>query len=112
MTQAIHIGFVSLMRVLKLKSDLFIIKTVTSGVEVRHAPKIEVAKVAVVEKYKKYILKLGIRFVSNGYNICLKKLAKAYPKVDTDVLDEIEVKVEAEEDDNEALENLGLPSSA
>ncbi|KAA8529926.1 hypothetical protein F0562_034470 [Nyssa sinensis] len=45
----------------------------------------------IVEKKKDKILKLGKRLASDGYNLCLKKIAKAYPKVDTKLLDQIEV---------------------
>ncbi|KAA8519292.1 hypothetical protein F0562_013548 [Nyssa sinensis] len=65
--------------------------TSTSKVDTRHCSEIEAVKITAVEEQTDKILKLGRRLASDGYNLCLKKMAKAYPKVDIELLDHIEV---------------------
>ncbi|KAA8531293.1 hypothetical protein F0562_006002 [Nyssa sinensis] len=78
-TQAVHGGFVSLCR------------TAISEVKTGHRSEIEATQVAAVKEKKDKILKLKRRLVSDGYNLCLKKMAKAYPEVNNKLLDQIEV---------------------
>ncbi|KAA8517166.1 hypothetical protein F0562_017459 [Nyssa sinensis] len=88
-SQAIHNGFVSLC-------------------------KIEAAKVAAVDEHKDKILKLGKRkLASNGYNLCLKKMAKAFPEIDIEVLDHEEVSnVESEDfEEDEVFEDPAAPTN-
>ncbi|KAA8514773.1 hypothetical protein F0562_017952 [Nyssa sinensis] len=82
----------------KLKLDLSIAEIVASEFETRHYSDIEAAKVAAVEKQKVKILKLRRKLASDAYNLYLKKMAKAYPRVNMEVLDHKEVvEVESEE---------------
>ncbi|KAA8519277.1 hypothetical protein F0562_013533 [Nyssa sinensis] len=74
--------------ILELKLDLSIAETAASEVETKLCYKIEVAA---VEEQKDKILKLGRKLASNGYNLYLKKMANAYLKIDTEVLDHVEV---------------------
>ncbi|KAA8531079.1 hypothetical protein F0562_005788 [Nyssa sinensis] len=90
-------------------SELSIVETTASEAKARHRSKIEATKVVVVDEQKDKILKLRRKLAFDGYNLCLKKIAKAYLKVDTKVLDHIEVfDVESEDfKDDEVSEDLG-----
>ncbi|KAA8545005.1 hypothetical protein F0562_019778 [Nyssa sinensis] len=76
---------------LKGQSKLSIVETATSEVETRHCSEMEVAKVTAIDEQKDKILKFGRKLTSDGYNLCLKKFANAYPKIDIEVLDHIKV---------------------
>ncbi|KAA8521972.1 hypothetical protein F0562_012714 [Nyssa sinensis] len=52
---------------------------------------LEAAKVIANEEKKGKILKFERKLAYDGYNLCLKKMSKAYLEVDTEVLDYIEV---------------------
>ncbi|KAA8538450.1 hypothetical protein F0562_028004 [Nyssa sinensis] len=119
-TPTVHDGFISLYRdletsslgnevadlkrqILELKSKLSIVKTAASEAKTSYRSEIEVAKVASVDKKKgDKILKLGRKLSSDGYNLCLKKMVKAYLGINTKVLDHIKVSdVENEEFEND-----------
>ncbi|KAA8541431.1 hypothetical protein F0562_025394 [Nyssa sinensis] len=96
--QTIHGGFIYLCRALyimatsgEIRSDLSIAKIATFEAETRHRSEIEAAKVITVKEKNDKILKLRRKLASDGYNLCLKKIAKAYQEVDTKVLDHIEI---------------------
>ncbi|KAA8544466.1 hypothetical protein F0562_022494 [Nyssa sinensis] len=93
------------------KSDLYIVETAASEAKMRHRSIIEANRVAAVEEKKDKILKLEQRLTSNGYNLCLKKMAKAYPKVDTELLDQIEVSDDESEEYEDDEEPNGSPAS-
>ncbi|KAA8542923.1 hypothetical protein F0562_024075 [Nyssa sinensis] len=90
-----------------LRSEMSVVETTASEAEAKHHLKIEVAKVAVVDEQKDKILKLGRKLTSDGYNLCLKKMAKAFPEIDMEVLDHIEISdVESEDfEDDEVSED-------
>ncbi|KAA8544987.1 hypothetical protein F0562_019796 [Nyssa sinensis] len=74
-----------------LISEMSVVETTASEAEIRHHSEIEATKVEVVDEQKDKILKLGRKLASNGYNLYLKKMAKAFLEIDTEVLDHIEV---------------------
>ncbi|KAA8546994.1 hypothetical protein F0562_003423 [Nyssa sinensis] len=93
----------------KLRSNLSIAETTISEVEMRHRSEIEAARVAIVEEQKDKILKLRRRLASNGYNFCLKKMSKAYPEVNTELLDQIKVSTDESgeyKDDEEPVDSF------
>ncbi|KAA8537026.1 hypothetical protein F0562_029504 [Nyssa sinensis] len=79
--------------------------------EFSHSPvAIEVAKVTAVEERKGKILKLGWKLASDGYNLYLKKMAKAYPEINIEVLNHIKVSnVDSEEFEDD--EDLDAPTT-
>ncbi|KAA8540148.1 hypothetical protein F0562_026840 [Nyssa sinensis] len=84
--------------------ELSIVETVAFEAETRYCSEIEATKVVVVDEQKDNILKLGRNLAFDGYNLCLKKIAKTYPEINTEVLDHIEVlNIESEdfEDDED-----------
>ncbi|KAA8532446.1 hypothetical protein F0562_032479 [Nyssa sinensis] len=60
-------------------SEMYVVETAASEAEARHCSKIKTAKVTAVDEQKDKILKLRRKLASYGYNLCLKKMAKAYP---------------------------------
>ncbi|KAA8532291.1 hypothetical protein F0562_032324 [Nyssa sinensis] len=88
-----------------------VIETAASKTEAKHHSEIEATKVAMVNEQKDKILKLGRKLASDGYNLCLKKMDKAFPKIDTEVLDHIEVSdVESEDfEDDEVSKDPAAP---
>ncbi|KAA8524988.1 hypothetical protein F0562_011374 [Nyssa sinensis] len=87
--------------------DMSVVKTAASGGKARHYLEIEATKVAAVDEQKDKILKVGRKLTSNGNNLCLKKIAKAFPEINTEVLDHIEVSDIKSEDfeDDEVFED-------
>ncbi|KAA8538824.1 hypothetical protein F0562_025516 [Nyssa sinensis] len=94
----------------ELKLDLSITRTAASKAEVEHHSEIEASRIFVVEEQKEKILKLGRRLASDGYNLCLKKIAKAYPEVDTEMLEHIVV-LKAKSEKFEDNEDPGDPAT-
>ncbi|KAA8544707.1 hypothetical protein F0562_019446 [Nyssa sinensis] len=76
---------------LEMLKALHIMATLVSEDEMRHRFEIEAAQFVVVEEQKDQILKLRKRLASDGYNLCLKKMTKAYPEVDIELLVHIKV---------------------
>ncbi|KAA8536908.1 hypothetical protein F0562_029386 [Nyssa sinensis] len=68
-----------------------VVEIATSEAEARHNLEIEATKVAAVDVQKDMILKLGRKLTFDSYNLCLKKMAKAFLEIDIEVLDYIEV---------------------
>ncbi|KAA8525558.1 hypothetical protein F0562_007413 [Nyssa sinensis] len=93
-------------------SDISIFETATFKAKIRYRSKIKVARVTAVEEKKDEILKLGRRLAYDGYNFCLKKMAKAYPKFDIEVLENIDFsEAESEEfKDNDDPEDSVAPT--
>ncbi|KAA8544752.1 hypothetical protein F0562_019544 [Nyssa sinensis] len=91
-----------------LRSEMFVVETTASKAETRHHLEIEAANVAMVDEQKDKILKLA----SDSYNLCLKKMAKAFLEIDTEVLDHIEFfDVESEDfEEDEVFEDLVAPT--
>ncbi|KAA8545012.1 hypothetical protein F0562_019771 [Nyssa sinensis] len=98
----------------KLKETEVELETVAFEAEKRHSIEIEAAKVTVVEEHKNKILNLGRRFTFDGYNLYLKKMAKAYPDVDTEMLELVKVyDVEGKEyKDDEDPEDSTVPHAS
>ncbi|KAA8538502.1 hypothetical protein F0562_028127 [Nyssa sinensis] len=96
-----------------LISEMHVVETAASEAEAKHHSEIEVAKVVVVNEQKDKILKLGRKLTFDGYNLCLKKMAKAFLEIDTEVLDHIEVSnVESEDfEDDEVFEDPATPTN-
>ncbi|KAA8532292.1 hypothetical protein F0562_032325 [Nyssa sinensis] len=61
-----------------------VVETATFEAETRHRSEIEATKIVAVDEQKDKILKLGRKLVFDGYNFCLKKMAKAFPEIDTE----------------------------
>ncbi|KAA8521987.1 hypothetical protein F0562_012699 [Nyssa sinensis] len=108
LAQALHI----MATLGKIRLELSIVETADFKAKARHRSEIEASKVAVVNEQKDKILKLGRKLASDGYNHCLKKMAKAYLEIDTEVLNYIEVSdVESEDvEDNEIFEDTTTPT--
>ncbi|KAA8525000.1 hypothetical protein F0562_011362 [Nyssa sinensis] len=83
----------------------------TFEAKARHHLEIEAAKVVAVDEQKDKILKFGRKLASDSYNLCLKKMAKAFLEIDTEVLDHIEVSDFKSEDfeDDEVSEDPAAP---
>ncbi|KAA8521758.1 hypothetical protein F0562_012431 [Nyssa sinensis] len=80
---------------------------ILSLAEAMHRSEIEAANVAAVDEKKDKILKLGRKLASHSYNLCLKKMSKAYLEMAIEVLDHIDVSdVESEDfEDDEVSED-------
>ncbi|KAA8550283.1 hypothetical protein F0562_001967 [Nyssa sinensis] len=64
---------------------MYVVETDASEAEARHRSEIETTKVAAVNEQNDKILKLKRKVAFNGYNLCLKKMAKAFPELDMEV---------------------------
>ncbi|KAA8549990.1 hypothetical protein F0562_001653 [Nyssa sinensis] len=76
---------------LQAQINLSIVEITVSEATTRLRFEIMVAQVTIVKEHIDKILKLGRRLASDDYNFCLKKMAKACPEVDIELLDQIEV---------------------